>query len=143
MGRLHSIRTSARAAPSPKVKGLTLDAGALIAFERGDRKMLALVVRARERGDTLAIPAGVIGQVWRDGRRQARMASLLASDLVEIEVLDEQRARAAGQLCGIAKTRDVIDASVVLCARARRQAVVSSDPDDLVHLDPTLAVVRI
>ncbi len=125
------------------MSGLTLDAGALIAFERGDRRMLALVIRARERGDTLAIPAGVVGQVWRDGRRQARLARLLASDVVEIESLDDPRARAAGQLCGVAKTHDVIDASVVLCARARRHAVVSSDPKDLTRLDPTLEVVRI
>lgn len=125
------------------MKGLTLDAGALIAFERGERKMLALVVRARARGDTLAIPAGVVGQVWRDGRRQARISRLLASEVVEIEALDDHRARAAGQLCGVAKTRDVIDASVVLCARARRQAVVSSDAGDLMRLDPTLCVIRI
>lgn len=125
------------------MNGLTLDAGALIAFERGDRRMIALVVRARERGDPLAVPAGVVGQAWRDGRRQARLARLLASDVVEVETLDDHRARAAGQLCGTAKTRDVIDASVVLCARARHQAVVSSDPSDLMRLDPTLVVIRI
>ena len=123
--------------------GLTLDSGALIAFERGDRRMLALVVRARDRGDTLSVPAGVVGQVWRDGRRQARLSRLLASKVVEIEVLDDYRARAAGQLCGITKTRDVIDASVVICARARQQPVASSDPKDLMRLDPALSVVRI
>ena len=103
------------------MRGVTLDSGALIAFERADRRMLALVARAKERHDPLAIPAGVIGQVWRDDRR----------------------ARASGQLCGVARTRDVIDASVVLCARQRQQAVVTSDPEDLVRLDATLRVVRI
>jgi hypothetical protein len=122
---------------------LTLDSGALIALERADRRMVALVVRARERGDLLAIPAGVVGQVWRDGRKQARIARLLASELVEVEPLDDQRARAAGQLCGVARTSDVIDASVVLCARARKQAVATSDVDDLKRLDPRLMLIPV
>jgi hypothetical protein len=81
--------------------------------------------------------------VWRDGRKQVRLARLLASTTVEIEKLDDELARAAGQLRGVAKTSDVIDASVVLCARARGQAVVSSDPDDLLELDPKLMVIRV
>jgi hypothetical protein len=122
---------------------LTLDAGALIAFERGDRAVVAIVARALQRKQVLAVPAGVIGQVWRDGRRQASLARLLASDLVEIEPLDDARARAAGQLCGVTRTSDVIDASVVLCARARDHGVLTSDPDDLTRLDGTLRIERV
>jgi hypothetical protein len=125
------------------VSGLTLDAGALIAIDRGDRTMFAMVRRVKERGEVLTIPAGVVGQVWRDGRKQTRLAGFLASKTVRIEELDDRLARAAGQLCGAAKTSDVIDASVVLCARAREQAVVSSDPDDLLRLDPRLTVIRV
>ena len=125
------------------MRGLTLDAGALIAFERGDRLVVALVERARQRGDVLAIPAGVIGQVWRDGSKQARLAAFLKSPIVEVEILTEQRAREAGQLCGVTKTRDVIDASVVLCARAREQAVVTSDPQDIEKLDPSLPLIQV
>ena len=120
-----------------------MDAGALIAFERGDRFMVTLLARARERGDVFAVPAGVVGQVWRDGRRQARLARLLASSTVEIEPLDDTRARAAGQLCGVTRTRDVIDASVVLCARARKHKVVTSDPGDLSRLAPDLDLVEV
>ncbi|HEX2689506.1 MAG TPA: PIN domain-containing protein [Kofleriaceae bacterium] len=122
---------------------LTLDAGALIAFERGDRAVVAIVARALQRKQVLAVPAGVIGQVWRDGRRQASLARLLASDIVEIEPLDDARARAAGQLCGATGTSDVIDASVVLCARARDHGVLTSDPDDLTRLDGTLRIERV
>jgi predicted nucleic acid-binding protein len=125
------------------MSGLTLDTGALIAFERGVRAIVALVARARQRGDTLAVPAGVIGQAWRDGRKQARIAQLLASTLVTIEPLDDQRARAAGQLWGVAKNNDVIDASVVLCARRHKHAVATSDAGDLRKLDPTLALVQV
>ena len=121
--------------------GLTLDAGALIAFERNDRRVVAMVERALATGVRLAVPAGVVGQVWRDGRRQARLARLLGSRVVDIEPLDDQRARAAGQLCGVAGTADVIDASVVLCAKARGHGVLTSDPEDLARLDGALRLV--
>lgn len=123
--------------------GATLDAGALIAFERGQRAAVALVARARERGEILAIPAGVIGQVWRDGSRQARLATLLASDVVEIVALDEFAAKSAGLLCGARGTADVIDASVFMCAKARGHSVVTSDPDDMRRLDLTVKIVQI
>ncbi|OFW17894.1 MAG: hypothetical protein A3H97_15785 [Acidobacteria bacterium RIFCSPLOWO2_02_FULL_65_29] len=123
--------------------GLTLDAGALIAFERNDRRLVALIARALEHGYSLAVPAGVVGQVWRDGRRQARLARLLGADEVEIETLDDHRARAAGQLCGIRGTTDVIDASVVLCARARGHRIATADPDDIRRLDPAAPLIRV
>lgn len=124
-------------------KGLTLDAGALIAFERADRFVTKLVRTSLEHKLRLAVPAGVVGQVWRDGRRQARVAALLGSSLVEIEPLDDAAARRAGQLCGVARTHDVVDASVVLCARQRGHAIVTSDGDDLRRLDPSLELVEI
>jgi predicted nucleic acid-binding protein len=123
--------------------GLTLDAGALIAFERNERHVVGLIVRALERGVPLAVPAGVVGQVWRDGRRQVRLARLLGSSRIEIEPLDDHRAREAGQLCGLRQTTDVIDASVVLCARSRGHRIVTSDLDDLRQLDPELPLIRV
>src|SRR5262245_36135891 len=110
------------------MSGLTLDTGALIAFDRNDRKVVALIARALTHGFSRTVPAGVVGQAWRDGRRQARFSRLLGSDRVEVEPLDDERAREAGQLCGVTRTADVIDASVVLCARARRHRIVTSDP---------------
>lgn len=121
--------------------GATLDSGALIAFERRRREVVALVARALERQARLAVPAGVVAQVWRDGSRQALLARLLASPVVEIVALDDHAARAVGQLLGASRTADVIDASVAWCARQRGHAVVTSDPDDLQAIDPTLAVV--
>jgi hypothetical protein len=121
--------------------GVTLDAGALIAFERCQRKAVALVARARELDEPLSVPVGVIGQVWRDGRRQSRLARLLRSDAAEIVGLDDYGARAAGQLCGATGTADVIDATVVLCAQARGRRVATSDPDDICRLDPTLNLI--
>lgn len=125
------------------MSGLTLDAGALIAFERNDRKVVALIARNLELGDGLAVPAGVVGQVWRDGRRQARLARLLAATRTEVVALDDRRARDAGQLCGVRRTHDVIDASVVLCARARAHRIVTSDPDDIRRLDATVPLIAV
>ena len=123
------------------MSGLTLDAGALIAFERNDRRVVTILARALERKLRLVVPAGVVGQVWRDGARQARLARLLGSDLLEVDALDDARARAAGQLCGVTGTSDVIDASVVQSARARGHGVLTSDVDDLRRLDPSLTYV--
>jgi hypothetical protein len=123
--------------------GLTLDAGALIAFERNDRRLVALLTRALHHRYSLTVPAGALGQVWRDGRRQARLARLLGSADVAIEALDDQRARAAGQLCGVRGTADVIDASVVLCARTHGHRIATSDPDDIRALDPKIAIIAV
>jgi hypothetical protein len=123
------------------MSGITFDAGALIAFEKGDRRAIALVAEALRRGEKIGVPAGVVGQVWRDGKRQARLARLLGSPVIEVESLTDERARAAGQLCGVARTSDVVDASVALCARERANPVATSDPDDLRRLDPTLVLI--
>lgn len=121
--------------------GITLDAGALVAFERGQRRAVSLVARARERREQLCIPAGVVGQVWRDGRRQANLARLLGSDSCDIVGLDDRGARAAGQLLGVSGGNDVIDATVVLCARSRNHLIATSDPDDMHRLDPHAELV--
>jgi hypothetical protein len=85
----------------------------------------------------------VVAQVWRDGRTQARLARLLALEELEVEVLDDLRARAAGQLCGATGTSDLVDASVVLTARVRRLPIVTSDPEDLRRLDPHIPLIVI
>jgi hypothetical protein len=123
--------------------GLCLDAGALIAFERHDRKVYLLLNEVQKADGALVVPAGVVAQVWRDGRMQARLARLLALEELEVEVLDDLRARAAGQLCGVTGTSDIVDASVVLTARVRRLPIVTSDPEDLRRLDPHIPLIVI
>lgn len=121
--------------------GLTLDAGALIAVERDVREAAIHLSRARKAGIPVYVPAGVVGQVWRDGRRQARVSKLLTSRNLRIVALDGPTARTAGTLCGRTRTNDVIDASVVICARKFQTPVMTSDPDDLRRLDPTIRLV--
>lgn len=125
------------------MSGAVLDTGALIGFERNERHIVAIIARALHHRDFLLVPAGVVAQVWRDGSRQPRLARLLGSPLCEVLVLDDRRARAAGQLCGVTDTADVVDASVALAARERSAKVITSDAGDLRSLDPHLDVVAI
>ena len=123
--------------------GATLDTGALIAIERGDPRLQALLDEAHAAAAELAVPAGVIAQSWRGGTRQARLARFLRLATVTVVPLDEPQARAAGVLCARAGTADIVDASVVICARDRGHAVISSDPHDLTALDPSLPIVAL
>ena len=124
-------------------RAIVLDAGALIAFERGDARMRALVREALRTGARLIVPAGVLGQVWRGSPRQAPLRALMKGPTTTVPVVDQVLAEAAGVLCGRTSTSDVIDASVVLVARRDRAVVVTSDFDDLRRLDPGLPLERI
>jgi hypothetical protein len=125
------------------VSGLTLDAGALISHERRSRTSELVVGRALRSGDGIAIPAGALAQVFRDGARQARLMRLLDDARTEIVPLDAAAARIIGRICAVSGTADVIDASVVLCARVRRHVVLTSDAGDLLRIDPSLRVVEV
>lgn len=124
-------------------QAVVLDAGALIAFERGDARMRALCREAAARGARLVIPASVVAQVFRNRARQVPLRALLASNITKVVALDLPLAEAAGVLCGRSATSDIVDASVVLVARRERAPVVTSDVDDLARLDATLRLERI
>ncbi len=107
---------------------LVLAAGALIAVERGDRELLALLKRERQ-GRAPLTHGGVLGQVWRGGQgRQAGLARLLPG--LDVQPLDETLGRKAGVLLGAAGSTDVIDAAVVVLSRDGDD-ILTSDPDDL------------
>ncbi|MGL6233813.1 MAG: PIN domain-containing protein [Segniliparus sp.] len=123
--------------------GYTLDAGALIAFERGDERIRKLIARAVRQRLPLHVPATALAQAWRGGPRQARLSRLLASGHVGVPVLDEQAARRVGLLCGKSRHHDIVDVHVAVDAREHRHQVVTSDPDDLRRVDPGLGIVEI
>ena len=56
--------------------GITLDAGALIALDRNDRRVLVLLARAWETGARVTVPATALAQAIRQPERQARLARL-------------------------------------------------------------------
>ena len=123
--------------------GIVPDTGALIALERGDKRMIALLRRALAQGRPFRVPAGVVGQAWRNGRAQVTLGRFLRSEEVEIVPLDEQLARSCGELCGAASASDVIDASVMIVARERQDLIVTSDPGDLRRLDPAAQIITL
>jgi hypothetical protein len=124
-------------------KAVVLDAGALIAFERGSEKMRALCRQGLRAGVSFVIPAGVVAQVYRDGARQVGLCGLLNGPTSRVVPLDKTLAEAAGVLCGRTGVSDVVDASVVLVARREHAVVVSGDVADLRLLDPALPIERI
>ena len=78
-------------------------------------------------GDLPVTHAGVLGQVWRGGPRQARLSQALAS--IDVRPLDERLGRSAGELLGAAGMSDVIDATIVLLSHDGDE-IVTSDHDD-------------
>jgi hypothetical protein len=126
------------------VTGLTLDAGALIAVERGNENLLALLERVFEReGAVVNIPAGALAQALRNPARQARLMRLLGRRQVQVASLDVTTAYAAGMMLALRDASDAIDASVVICARRYRQPIVTSDVDDLRRLDGTVQLFAV
>ena len=111
---------------------LVLDAGALLAVERADRDVIALIKGERRAGRAPITHGGVIGQVWRGGAgRQAYLAKLLPG--LQVIALDDALGRRAGLLLARTRTADVIDAALALLARDGDQ-LLTSDPRDLRRL---------
>jgi hypothetical protein len=108
---------------------LVLDAGALLAAERGEREVVALIKRERLAGRAPLTHGGVVGQVWRGGTgRQANLARLLPG--LAVAPLDETLGKRAGVLLARTKTSDVIDAAIALLARDGDE-LLTSDAGDL------------
>ncbi|MGH3188572.1 MAG: hypothetical protein ACRDPY_39170 [Streptosporangiaceae bacterium] len=109
--------------------GVTYDTGALIAADRGERRMWARHRALLTLREVPTVPAPVVAQSWRGGGRQALLARLLAG--CHVEALGDGQARAVGSLATRAATTDIVDACVVEGALRRHDLVVSSDPGDL------------
>jgi hypothetical protein len=125
------------------VSGVTFDAGGLIALDRNDRQVLALVARAAERGMRITIPATALAQAMRNPARQARLSRLIRQAGTDLVALDGPDATAVGLLLAGTATADVVDAHVVVCARRAGQAVVTSDAADLRRIAPDLQLLAV
>lgn len=125
------------------MNGITFDAGGLIALDRKDRRVLALVSRAKELGVRITIPATALAQAIRNPARQALISRLVrqaGTDLVPLNALD---ATAVGLLLARTGTVDIVDAHVALCAQRSSQPVITSDPDDLRRIAPKLRLIAV
>lgn len=110
---------------------LVLDAGALIAIDKGDTAVLGLLLEAQRASIAVRVPSAVVAQVWRGGAAQARLASLLRG--VEEVELTRARSRSIGELLGAARRADVVDTSLLEVA-LDGDHIVTSDVRDVRHL---------
>ncbi len=123
--------------------GITLDAGGLIALDRSDRRLVVLLARATETSARVTVPATALAQAIRRPERQARLARLIRQPTTDVIDLDRVDATNVGRLLAASGTAGVVDAHVVICARRNQQRVVTTDPEDLRRLDPTLQLVTV
>jgi len=125
------------------MSGITLDAGGLIAVDRDDRRVVVLLARAAQRGARVTVPATALAQAIRRPERQVRLARLIRQPTTDLVALDRVDATNVGRLLAASGTSDIADAHVVICGRRSGQPVVTSDPDDLRLLDPTLRLIAL
>jgi len=123
--------------------GVTLDAGALIALDRDDRRVVVLLARAAQRGARVTVPATVLAQAVRQPSRQARLSRLVRQTTTDVVALDRLDAVEVGRVLAASSSSDIADAHVVVCARRAGQAVVTSDAPDLRRLDPELELIEV
>lgn len=116
---------------------LILDAGALLAIDRRDRRVGAVLRVAQQQRIAVRTSPAAVARVWRHGARQAQLARVLAG--VAAPPLNIETGKRLGALLSVAGSRDVVDAHVAALARAGDQ-VLTSDPDDLRHLLDALSV---
>jgi hypothetical protein len=108
-----------------------LDAGALVAVDRRDRAVGAQLRVLQQQGTPLRVSAAVVGQVWRNGRKQANLARVLAG--TGTEALGPEDGKRIGDLLALAGSADVVDAHVALMT-APADLVLTSDPADIRQL---------
>jgi predicted nucleic acid-binding protein len=125
------------------VSGITLDAGGLIALDRNDRRVLALIARAAERGFRITIPATALAQAIRNPSSQVRLCRLIRQAGTVLIALDGPDATAVGLLLARTATADIVDAHVAVCAQRAGQSIVTSDPGDFTRIAPGLRLVAV
>lgn len=104
-----------------------LDAGALVAIDKRDRTVGAMLRVLQRDGVPLTTSGGVVAQVWRDGSRQANLARILSG--VDVDALDGVTARRVGDLLRRNRSDDLVDAHVALLVQPESQVLTSDEPD--------------
>ena len=104
-----------------------LDAGALVAVDKRDRVVGAMLRVLHRDGVPVVTSGGVVAQVWRDGSRQANLARILSG--VVVDPLDDVVARRVGELLRRNRSDDLVDAHVALLVQPDDQVITSDEPD--------------
>lgn len=111
---------------------MILDAGVLIAIDRGTEAGKTLLTNVDRLTEPLHTTAPVAAQVWRNGSRQARLArALSAMTLHPFEPGDIAR---VGETLRRSGTSDVVDAHLYVVAERIGHDILTSDVDDFASL---------
>lgn len=113
---------------------MILDAGFLVSVDRGERSAQEFLTAALRHGTALHTTHPVVGQVWRHGSRQARLARFLQT--VTIHRLDD--GFGVGVLLGRSGTFDIVDAHLVTVAVELSEPILTGDVDDIALLVASL-----
>ena len=105
-----------------------LDAGALVGIDKRDRIIGAMLRLLHRDGVPVRTSAGVVAQVWRNGRTQANLARVLPG--LDVVALDEVAGKRVGELLGANKTRDIVDAHLAQLVESG-DTVFTSDESDI------------
>ncbi|MGH9188407.1 MAG: hypothetical protein ACRD0U_21785 [Acidimicrobiales bacterium] len=109
-----------------------LDAGALIAIDKRDRRVGAMLRVLQHEGAAISTSAAVVAQVWRDGRRQVNLARVLSG--IDVAALDHPGSRRVGELLRANNSNDLVDAHLALLVQPEASVLTSDDADILALL---------
>lgn len=115
---------------------MILDAGVLIAIDRGEYTAQSFLSAALQEGAALRTSAPVVAQVWRDGSQQARLAKFLRT--VEVHDFTFADAPVVGGLLRRSQTSDVVDAHIVALALRIHDSILTADDSDFSALTSPL-----
>jgi predicted nucleic acid-binding protein len=118
--------------------GLTFDTGALIALERGNKRMRGVLLAAEREGLDIVVPAPVLIEWWRNAAGQRAIL-----EAVSVEHTTERLGKLAGEALAAVPGATPIDALVVASAAQRGDVVYTSDFEDLDKLRGHFPGVRL
>jgi len=121
------------------MEGLTFDTGALIALERRHARIAKVLATATADDLRITVPAVVLAEWWR-GPSKMR-AQILA--VVDVEPVDGELAKAAGEAMASVRSATIVDAIVMASAARRGDVVYTSDFGDLDRLRQHFPAVRV
>ena len=118
---------------------LTFDTGALIALERGEKRMRTVLLAAQDRRAVITVPAVIVAEWWRSDSKRCR----LILSFVNVESTTERIGRLAGAALAAIPGATAIDAIVMASAAQRGDTVFTSDLEDLEQLRRHFPSVRV
>lgn len=113
------------------MRPVVYDTAVLVAADRNERRAWAEHRVRLEAGIVPRVPSPVVAQVSRSAK-QVQLRRFLSG--CEVVAFDDASAHAAGSLLGKTRTKDVVDASVVVLALRYGADVVSDDAADIRRL---------